>query len=127
MRILCVCLGVSIILIILLSVYIVAHEPSCERIHLDDNLKLWETIDAVPDEDTARKIADIIIENLWSIHFANEPEYEFSVQISFDDDSYAWEVYYTPIPPEGYVIAGGGRTIHIRKDCGMITYIEFSK
>ena len=111
------CLGVLLISVISLSIYIAVHKSICDRIHLDDNMKLWGSEDIVPNEETAKMIADIIIgSKSWFTEGEN-----YNVSIDFIEEQYEWEIYYRPIPPEGYEILGGVILIYIKKDSGMIT------
>lgn len=111
-------LGVLSLSVILLSVYILIQKPICERIHIDDNMKLWGTKDAVPDEKTAKKIADIIID----AQSGFEPIFDYTVEVNYNADKNEWELLYHP-----GAVSGGGITIHLRKDNGMVTDFWFYK
>lgn len=119
------CIGLLLVSVISLSVYIAIRKPVCERIHIDDNMKLWGTKDAIPNEETAKKIADIIIEA--QSGFSEHLKLDYDFEISFNEQNNAWEVYYSPIPPEGYLIEGGGIEIHIKRDSGMVAGLVFYK
>ena len=123
------CVAVLLSAVISLTIYIASPKtlPECERLHFDDNLKLWGTIDAVPNKETAKKIADLIIyEYLIKYDEVFAPE-EYYSEIGFNDQSNEWVIYYAPIPPEGLGITGEGMIIYIRRDCGMITELGFFK
>lgn len=87
------------------------------------NEKLWGTTDVISDEETAEKIAYILIDKLFGF---NENR-DYGVEVSFNDESYAWEVKYFPLlslaeKEQNIGILGGGRYIHIRKDSGKVIY-----
>ena len=68
--------------------------------------------DAVPNAETAAKIADIALE----IQFPEESTEGFHMtEIIFLEDSNLWQIYYDP----GLVV-GGAYVVFVRKDCGMI-------
>ena len=116
--------AVLLLIIVFLSVHIAIREqdPICDRIHLDDNLQLWGREDAVPDEETAKRIADIIIEAQEGFGLkALYPSFEYEIIVKYNDRYNQWELYYSPGPS-----AGGGIIINIRKDCGMITGLTFT-
>jgi hypothetical protein len=72
----------------------------------------WGYEDVVPDEETAIKIADTIVEALSG--FNSRLTYVHNV--SFDDERNIWVVYYNP-----GAVASGPLYIHIRRDSGMVT------
>ena len=113
-------IGVLSAVVISLLIYAVCKPISCNRLHFDDNLQLWETTDAVPDEETALKIADTIIEAQSAPHRRFNPDFNYETNIAFNSQTNEWEIYYDP----GRV-KGRGIWIRIRKDCGMITELAY--
>ena len=118
-----ICLALIAVLFACYYVYTAFNKPICERQHLDDELKLWGREDAVPNEETARKIADVIVDS----HDGFAEDREYIVEINFNEKRYEWQLYYYINPPEGYSVLGGEIKISIRKDCGMITNLAYSK
>jgi len=120
MKVLYICLGALIIAVIALSacVFTLIQYPPCDRLHIDDRPLM--TKDIIPDEETAEKVAYILLDKLYGIH----EERDYDIHINFNEENYAWEVWYAPIPPEGFVILGGNKRIHIRKDNGTIIHLS---
>lgn len=86
-----------------------------------DNTQLWGTTDAIPDKETARKIADIIIER----QVLDKDNYVFvkdNVEITFDKQKNEWLLYYG----SGWTF-GGDVTICLRRNNGAVTYLMFGK
>ena len=123
-----VCIVFLLIAVISLITYIAMPKtmPECERLHYDDNLKLWGNIDAVPNGEAAQKIANVVIgEYLWLNYGEKFYPEEYNSEVTLNPQSGEWEIYYSTIPPEGYLAEGGAMHIYIRKDCGMITGLVF--
>ena len=122
--------GVWYILVIFMAIFMLTPniDAECERIHIDDNHKLWGTRDAVPNEEVAYKIAYAVIYEQLKHEGGEEfsPDDYYS-EIMFNEISNEWEIYFAPIPPEGYITLGGDMIINIRKDCGMVTELGFYK
>lgn len=113
-KILSALLGISMLVIVVLSIYIIKVKPECERAHIDDidrnrYIKYF-------DEEMAREIADLVtgIEN-------SDEVADYEVEIEFDEQSFEWVVrYISKRTPE----ADGedeSITVRIRKDNGIIT------
>ena len=118
MVIMYVCLGVLTAMVISLSLFIRFRVPVCDRPHMEDIRQLWGRADAVPDEVTARRISDAVIDA--QSGFGERQEYD--VTISFDEGRNSWSIYYQPTPLTGF---GGGISIGIRRDNGMISGLAF--
>lgn len=105
-KILSVLLGISILVMIILSIYSIKVKPECERAHVDDIDRNYYI--KYFDEEMARGIADLVtgIEN--SVEDA-----DYEVEIEFDEQSFEWVVRY-----DG---ENGSITVRIRKDNGIIT------
>jgi hypothetical protein len=117
-------LSISIVSLVayIMILQLIKHE--CELLHFDDNLQLWGMADAVPDAETAIKVADIIIDaqikrfSEEGRNFSTGLDYE--IEVIFYDSENIWDIYYNP----GATL-GGAINISIRKDCGMITGMAF--
>ena len=97
------------------------NELECDRIHLYEEVKLGEGL--VPDEETAIEIANIIIRKQSEISgFIFDEERDYNVEVTFDEKTSEWFVYYYPVE-EGKWILDGGRGIKIRHDNGAMTGI----
>ncbi|MDE7285265.1 MAG: hypothetical protein K2N55_00255 [Lachnospiraceae bacterium] len=85
----------------------------------------WEepdkTKDSVPDEETAKRIAEEYDkESGWYERKNQDLDYE--VNVIYLEQSYIWVLIYSPKAPEGHaVIDGGGGTVRIRRDSGEVT------
>jgi hypothetical protein len=100
-----------------LSAHIAFRKPVCEHIHLDGYNQLWGYVDAVPNEETAKKLADIIIE----AQSGFIPDIVYDYDISFNVGNNTWVVKYRPLhPDESMLFWDGERHISIRKDSGMV-------
>ena len=119
MKILYSCLGIFFLIILSLGNHIVKQEPVCEREHLDE---IDRTKDIVPNEETARKIAESIIEAdkqwIW------EENIIYEIDITFNELNYEWFVDYHPEIEEGAYWLDGGKNVRIRRDNGLVT-IEY--
>jgi hypothetical protein len=121
-KILYVCLGLLAISTILLLVYILSPKPYvCESIHLNDVLVAWGENDIIPDEETARRIADIIIEAQFDNIDDDSVWCRDYVVVTFDEQKYEWTVHYR-FPPD---TMGEGIKIYLRKDNGMVRDLWF--
>ena len=95
----------------------------CGRRHINDNLQLIGGRDAVPDEETARKFADIIFDSEdWLFPGSKEESALFpdgyfnTVEITFNEILNEWVVAYGPQYAAATLLV-----VRVRKDCGMIT------
>ena len=117
-KIIYVSLGISLILNVLMMIYIVRNKLSLEVFEQNYWYGIDRTGNLVPDEETAQRIAEAIIEadELWT--WDTDEDYE--LEITFDEQSYRWEVAYQPKIPEGMILVDGGKYVWIRKDNGRI-------
>lgn len=111
-------MGISLILNFFTTIYIVKNKlflEVCEQIYWYD---IDRTGNRVPDEETAKRIAEAIIDadEMWTW----DTDVDYEMEISFDEQSYRWEVAYLPKIPEGMVLIDGGKYVWIRKDNGEI-------
>ena len=119
MKVLYICLGISLFINLALGNYIVKWEPVCEKVHLDD---IDRTKDIVPNEKTAIKIADAVIES--DDYWSWEEDITYDVHATFDEYRYEWFVNYHPVIEEGAYWLDGGKNVRIRRDNGMVA-IEY--
>lgn len=115
-KVLYVCLCISILICASLGHYIVKHKPVCERVHLDD---IDRTKDVVPDEETALRIAEAIVDS--HEYWEWEEDVDYEVEILFNEMNYEWSVQWQPPIPEGAIMLDGGKTVFIRRDTGAIS------
>lgn len=104
-------MGISLILNILTVGYIVRN-----GLLLDLYVKAhWYTIDrtknVVPDEETAKRIAEAIIDadELWTWEPWGDSDEDYEMEISFEEDTYQWRVAYLPKLPEGVMLLDGDK------------------
>lgn len=123
LKFLYVCIGVLTISTILLAVYIVNSNffiknicIVCNRSLSSDSMQLWGTTDAIPDEEIARKVADVIIERV--VLEEGNTWYKDNVEITFDEKKNEWKLYYWN---QEYT-ADGSIEICLRRDNGTVTY-----
>ena len=117
------CLGISFVPFALLSWYITEHESRYESMKAENS---YQDRCLIPDEETAEKIAAIIIEANGG--FEEGWSYESSVEYDFLTNE--WEVTYLQesIDGESFVLdAGGG--VRLNKDSGTITgfYLDWAE
>ena len=121
MKLLYICLNALIIAVISLILHISANR----------NMPLWGKHDAIPNEDVAKKVADIIIEaQMDRMEISNDQRliYDFeNVEITYNNKQNEWKVYYLPKPLDGVYPEGGDITIYLRRDSGMVTSLGFGK
>ncbi len=122
------CIGMLLVALISLSAYIATLQRGSdtklfeEYNQTEDSRQLWGTTDAIPDAETAKRIADIILEAHSMINNNSAVVISgYDVKIVHDDVSNEWHVTYTPIQPDEGVILGGTLGCHIRRDNGAIT------
>ena len=118
----CVCLPIIAVYMILSMVYFVVEKPLFKLLVEEETTQLWGDKDAVPDEETARKIADVIIERRVA-EMDNPSWHQDDVTITFDDEKNEWNLHYWS--PPGW--AGGGVEITLRRDNGAVTSLWFTK
>lgn len=105
----------SLLIIAVLCFYIARCEPKCERIHLDEVMEEGRNI--IPDEETAKEIAYILVE----ANLGFEELGVYKSRVSFNEKTNEWEVFFYQMTFDGQYILGGGRVVVINKDSGMIT------
>lgn len=113
-KILSVLLGISILVMIILSIYTIKVKPECERAHVDDINRNYYI--KYFDEEMAREIADLVtgIEN-------SDEVAGYEVETEFDEQSFEWVVSYISKRTPGDDGEDENITVRIRKDNGMIT------
>lgn len=79
---------------------------------------IGRTGNVVPDEETAKRIAEAIIDADELGRWDSDEEYE--MEISFDEETYRWKVAYRPKLPGGMILIDGPPYVWIRKDTGWI-------
>ncbi|MCL2108635.1 MAG: hypothetical protein FWH20_04725 [Oscillospiraceae bacterium] len=115
MKILCLCLFALLILTTSLCIHFALQKSEDEQPVYADDMKLWGVEDAVPNEEVARKIADIIfIEHIQNHEIRDVDVHE--VYVTFKEESNEWEIIYSP-----GLVAAYGAIFNIRKDNGMIS------
>jgi hypothetical protein len=107
---------VLIISSIVLNIYLLSRLSS--ENNNNEYGQLWGTTDCIPDEATAKKVADIVIE---AHAMFGDFELGYDVTVESDDKRNEWVVMYRPIPEEGYTYEGGDIEFRIRKDNGTVT------
>lgn len=113
LKIIYVGLGISIIMIVFLSVKIYTRKPVCERTHVDD---IDRTKDLVPDAEMAKKIVDLYHD---AMKRQETDKYDYNVKVYFEEEKYVWIVWYDIIIPEGVYLFDGGYGGWVRRDNGM--------
>ncbi len=115
------CLIVSVCLNIFLGVYIIGSK----KIVLSEWIYVWKYMngidrnrDMIPDEETALKIAEAIIEA--DEYWTWEENVNYEVEVTFHEEPYEWFINYHPELPEGAFIVDGGKNISIRRDNGLV-------
>ena len=83
-----------------------------------ENRQLWGTTDCIPDGETAKKVADIIIE---THSMFEDSELGYSVDTRYDEIRNEWVVSYNPVHEQGYIYEGGEIEFRIKRDSGMVT------
>ncbi|MCL2086271.1 MAG: hypothetical protein FWH05_01595 [Oscillospiraceae bacterium] len=122
MKILYVVISILFITNISLSLCLIFQKPVCERLHLDYETDAPVEIDRVPDAETAKKIADIIIGTTPSY----DPELYYDIyEVNFMEEDNLWQVLYHPHPgytDDGFITSAVcfSLSFYIRKDNGMI-------
>ena len=114
-KILSLCLGFSLLLIAILCFCFLRYKPECERLHLDDVVEKGRNI--IPDEETAKEIAYVLVEA--NLGFEDLGFYE--AEVNFNEETNEWEVFFHQMTYEGEHILGGGRVVHLNRDSGMVT------
>lgn len=104
-------LGLSLLVNVLLSIYLIKVKPICDRYHIDE---IDWSYDEVPDEVMAWEIADAVeMERI-----SHEVLEEHATTIDFDSQENEWEVTYEFEKNDGL---SKKDIVRIRKDNGLIT------
>lgn len=121
-KIIYVCLGISLILNILTVGYIVRNRLFLAWYEQTYWYNIDRTGNVVPDEETAKRIAEAVIEadELWNWEPWGDSDEDYEIEISFDEETYWWKVAYRPKLPEGAILLDGDKIVWIRKDNGWI-------
>lgn len=121
-KIIYVCLGISLILNILTVGYIVRNRLFLAWYEQTYWYNIDRTGNVVPDEETAKRIAEAVIEadELWTWEPWGDSDEDYEIEISFDEETYRWKVAYLPKLPEGAILLDGDKIVWIRKDNGWI-------
>ena len=115
-RILFICLGVAYLIIGILYIYLVKYGLVCERVHIND---VDKGRDIIADEETARKIAYALVEG--KLGFEESKKYQ--TEVSFNQRTNEWEVFFHQMTPEGAFVLDAGGVIRIERDSGIVTEI----
>lgn len=111
-------MGISLIFNILTVGYIVRNGLLLDLYEQAHWYHIDRTGNVVPDEETAKRIAEAIIDADELGRWDSDEEYE--MEISFDEETYRWEVAYRPKLAEGMILIDGPPYVWIRKDTGWI-------
>lgn len=114
-KLLYLCLGISILIIICMCRYIQCYNPHCEYIHIEyvnDEIQ-----NRVPDEDIAEKIADVVIE----AHCELKEGCTYHKEITYEEQSNEWKVTYIQVTPDGEYLWETKVEIGINKDNAMLS------
>jgi hypothetical protein len=124
-KILYVCISVLTIYAILSTMYIAITKPWAE-----ENMQLWGMTDAIPNEETARGVADAIIAakpvygyESW-FDYVLAQGHDFYAEIRFHAEKNEWLLFYSHITPAEYFVLGGVE-IRLRRDNGAVTGFWF--
>ena len=117
-KILYACISISILINALLVIHIINMEPPCEHIHYDD---IDKTNDIVPDEETARRIAETVLrmeKSAWGL----KEDYNYYTDITYNEAGHEWIVYFDLNPPGEFSILDAERIAGVRRDNGMVLF-----
>ena len=110
-------LSISVLIIIGLCIFIVKHEPVCYLTHLDD---IEENRDIISDEETAKQIADIIVES----NLVFEEDKTYDTEVIFDEQANEWEIIYFPITLDGQPDIDSDKIVWINRGSGHVTVLS---
>ena len=114
-------LGISVFIIAFLFLYIMWLQNWCGKVHLQDIV--CKSKDMVPDEETAEKIAYILVDT----HLGFEESYYYDVSVRFDEKRNEWQVSYLKMTPDRKeFFGGGGFVVAIEKNTGIVTHVRCS-
>ena len=106
-------LCISVCIIIGLCIFSVKHGPVCNRTHLDD---LEENRDIIPDEKTAKQIADVLVE----INLGFEEDKAYDAEVIFNEQTNEWEITYFSISLEGQPDIDDEKIVRINRGSGHV-------
>lgn len=110
-----ICLGISFMIILVLSYHIAEHESTCDNIKLE---KLYKDRCLIPDEETAKRISDIIIE----ANGGFEEGWYYGSNVEFDQMTNEWKVVYIKESLDrSHFFLHDEAIVYINKDSGIIT------
>ena len=114
-------LGISVFIIAFLFLYIMWLQNWCGKVHLQDIV--CKSKDMVPDEETAEKIAYILVDT----HLGFEEDYYYDVDVFFDENRNEWQVVYLKMMPDrkGFFLRGAP-VVEIEKNTGIVTHVYHS-
>lgn len=111
-------LSISLLLIFLLMLNIYTRKPECNRVHSE---YINRNKDVILNEEMAVKIVELYLYREDAGILELHRDFEYDVQVSFDDQKYEWIVRFNAILPNHKILLDGNRTIWIRRDTGIIT------
>lgn len=115
-----VCLGISWLVILLLSINIFTRDPVCERRHLDE---IDKSKDVISSEEMAKKIVEIYERNCEEYKNYESAKAQYAVNVIYFEQQYEWVVQFQAIVPEGQFILDGFYDVGVRRDTGMLSQI----
>ena len=113
-------LGISVFIITFLFLYIMWPQNWCGKVHLQD--VVCKSQDMVPDEKTAEKIADAIIESHGGLKDLRAG-FSWSAEVDYNEKNNMWIVCYIQKREGGGWLLDKGREVWIDRESGMITLI----
>lgn len=117
-KILYICLSASIFINALLVIHIINMKPSCEHIHYSD---IDRTKDIVPDEETARRIAETVL-RMRKYAFRLKEEHTYYTEITYNEAGHEWIVNFSLNAPGEYRFLDGGIIVGVRRDNGVVLH-----
>lgn len=112
-KILSICLGVSLTLNIGLAGFLIRRGPSCEYTHFHE---IDRTKDVIPDEETARRMAEVYLDDFFGFH--KDMELPYDAEITFDEAKYEWTVIFSLEGSEDGRWLDGSWFVTMRRDYG---------
>ena len=115
-KLLYLCLGISILIIICMCSYIQAYNPYCEYIHAE---YVYEIENRVPDKEVAEKIADVVME----AHSELKEGCTYQKEVIYEEQSNEWKITYVQVTPDGECLQETKTEVGINKDNGMLSIV----
>ncbi|MBQ9926738.1 MAG: hypothetical protein IJO65_02065 [Lachnospiraceae bacterium] len=112
-------LGISVFLILFLGLYIYYPSIFCKKEHFKD---VSESRNMVPDEETAEKIADAIVEARGGLKGLREGFF-WDTTVDWDEQHNMWSVCYSQRTEGGGWLLDAGAEFWIDRDSGMIVLV----